>query len=58
MKKKIVILILVILSLFIIGGVGLYSYSNKSNPWNAKTIGDIPVPAGFSRVEAIAGSYA
>lgn len=58
MKKKIVITISLFLSLVIICGVWIYSFSNSSNPWNAKTIGDIPASAGFSRVEANAGSYA
>ena len=58
MKKKIVITILLFISLIIICGVLLYYFSNSSNPWNAKTIGDIPAPAGFSRTEANAGSYA
>ena len=58
MKKKIVITISLFLSLVIICGVWLYSFSNSSNLWNAKTIGDIPAPTGFSRVEANAGSYA
>lgn len=58
MKKKIVITIIILLSLFAITTVWLFSSYNKSNPWKAKTIGDIPVPAGFSRVEADAGSYA
>lgn len=57
MKKKIVITILLFLSIIIICGVLLYCSYNKSNPWNAKTIGDIPAPAGFSRVEANDGSY-
>lgn len=29
-----------------------------SNPWNAETIGDIPAPHGYTRVEASSGSYA
>ena len=58
MKKKIVITISLFLSLVIICGVWIFSFSNSSNPWNAKTIGDISAPAGFSRVEANAGSYA
>lgn len=29
--------------------------SSTSNPWNAKTVGDIDAPAGYTRVE---GSYA
>lgn len=58
MKKKIVIIIVVSLCLITIGGAWLYYYFSKSNPWNAETIGDIPTPAGFSRVEADAGSYA
>lgn len=58
MKKKIVITIIVFLSLFTIISVWIYSSYNTSNPWNAKTIGDIPVPAGYTRVEAKAGSHA
>ena len=32
--------------------------SKTSNPWNAETIGDIPVPFGYTRLEAASGSYA
>lgn len=31
--------------------------SKTSNSWNAKNIGDIPVPFGYTRVEAASGSY-
>ncbi len=58
MKKRILIITLSFLSLLIIIGGCLYYFSNTSNPWNAKTIGDIPAPVGYSRVEAKAGSYA
>lgn len=38
---------------------GWYWYSSRtSNPWNAATIGDIPAPHGYTRVEAASGSYA
>lgn len=57
-KKRILIITLSFLSLLIVLGGCLYYFSNTSNPWNAKTIGDIPVPAGFSRVETKAGSHA
>lgn len=32
--------------------------SKTSNPWNAKTIGDVPVPYGYTRIEVQNGSYA
>lgn len=32
--------------------------SRTSNPWNAATIGDIPAPMGYTRVETPHGSYA
>lgn len=32
--------------------------SRTSNPWNARTVGDIPAPFGYTRVEAPEGSYA
>ena len=56
--KRIFLILTILLSLFTIITVWLFSSYNKSNPWKAKTIGDIPVPAGFSRVEAVEGSYA
>ena len=56
--KKFLIIFSCLFLVLTIGGVGLYySFYNKSNPWNAKIIGDIPAPVGFSRVEAISGSY-
>lgn len=58
MKKRILIITLSFLSLFIVLGGCLYYFSNTSNPWSAKTIGDIPVLAGYTRVEAKSGSYA
>lgn len=37
-------------------GVGIvWWYSSTSNPWNAKTVGDISAPVGYTRVE---GGYA
>ena len=55
--KRIFLILTILLSLFTIITVWLFSSYNKSNPWKAKTIGDIPVPAGYTRVEADAGSY-
>lgn len=55
MKKKIFLVIVVVVIVF--GGWLLYS-SKTSNPWNAETIGDIPAPMGYTRVEAENGSYA
>lgn len=55
MKKKIFLVIVVVVIVF--GGWLLYS-SKTSNPWNVETIGDIPAPMGYTRVEAENGSYA
>lgn len=59
MKKKRILKVLG--SLFFLGVVaagGVCWYSRTSNPWNAKRIGDISAPIGYSRVEAPQGSYA
>lgn len=58
MKKAILITLLVILTIALSVGGWLWYTSRTSNPWNAATIGDIPAPAGYTRVEAPAGSYA
>lgn len=47
---------LVLLGIILAGG--LWWYSQTSNPWNAKSIGDISAPLGYTRVEAPKGSYA
>lgn len=50
----------IILTVFAIGLVlaGWFAYvTQTSNPWNAGTIGDIPAPIGYSRVDAPEGSY-
>lgn len=41
----------------IAAAIGWY-FMSTSNTWNALTIGDIPAPSGFTRVEAPKGSYA
>ena len=46
---------LVLLGIIVAGG--LWWYSQTSNPWNAKSIGDISAPLGYTRVEAPKGSY-
>ena len=58
MKKFLVRTFLVLLVVGLIGGGWLYYVSTHSNPWHAETIGDIPAPKGYSRVEASKGSYA
>lgn len=35
----------------------LWNAISPSNPWNAETIGDIPVPNGYKRVAGASGSY-
>lgn len=48
------------ISLMIASIIGAWCWwsSKTSNPWNAETVGDIPVPFGYTRVEASPGSYA
>lgn len=46
---------LVLLGIIVAGG--LWWYSQTSNLWNAKSIGDISAPLGYTRVEAPKGSY-
>ena len=54
MKK--VLKVIGVLFLLGIATVGIiWWYSHTSNPWNAKTVGDISAPVGYKRVE---GSYA
>ncbi len=54
MKKVLkVIGVLVMLAVVTVGVV--WWYLRTSNPWNARTVGDISVPMGYTRVE---GSYA
>ena len=60
MKKK-KILLISLSTLFCVALVlgGWYWYaSTTTNPWNAATLGQIPTPMGYKRVEAPAGSYA
>ena len=58
MKKTFIAIILAIIVILTIGGVWAYYTSKTSNPWNARTIGEIPAPFGYNRVEAPVGSYA
>lgn len=57
MKKVLKVLGSLLLLAIIVAG-GLYWYARTSNPWNAKRVGDIAVPLGYTRVEAPQGSYA
>lgn len=55
MKKKFFAFVM-----FLVVSCGLWCWytSMTSNPWEAETISDIPVPFGYTRVEASPGSYA
>lgn len=58
MKKIIGITVLVLLVVGLLAGGWLYYSFKRSNPWHAETIGDIPTPLGYTRIEANEGSYA
>ena len=55
MKKIIVIIPLIVLGVWVCWLCYLHV---TSNPWNAKTIGEIPTPKGYTRVNAKKGTYA
>lgn len=55
MKKKVVMFIV---ALVMACGLWCWHTTTTSNPWDAKTVGDIPVPLGYTRVEAEDDSYA
>lgn len=54
MKKKV---FMFIVALVVACGLWCWYETRTSNPWDAKTIGDIPAPRGYTRVEAENGSY-
>lgn len=54
MKKIIKVVVCLMLLGSIVAGV-VWWFSRTSNPWNAKTIGEISAPMGYTKVE---GSYA
>lgn len=64
-SKTLLIVSIVLAIVVAIGGYFFYRNRNfvrayihpASNPWNAATLGDIPVPQGFQRVEAPARSF-
>ena len=55
MKKKVFAFVV---ALTVACGLWCWYNAKTSNPWNAETIGDIPVPFGYIRLEAASGSYA
>lgn len=55
MKKKVFTYIVALVAAC---GLWCWHTSTTSNCWDAKTVGDIPAPYGYSRVDAAAGSYA
>lgn len=58
MKKTIIAILISLVVFLAIGGIWAYYICKTSNPWNAHTIGEIPAPFGYHRVESPAGSYA
>lgn len=54
--KKIFKVLLVILAILLIAAAWLWFNLRTSNPWNAKTIGDIPAPIGYTRDNVPDGS--
>lgn len=57
MNMKKIIMIGIIVFAVICGG-WLYYTKTTSNTWNAATIGEIPTPKGYTRVNAKKGTYA
>ena len=61
-RTKIWLIILVVLAVLggmAAGGWYYFVYTNRdSNPRNAATIGELPLPAGYTRVAAEKGSFA
>lgn len=43
---------IITIAIILLTGCALACFSFISNPWNAKHVGDIPCPAGFSRLES------
>lgn len=57
--KKVIKVCLIVVGLVVVVGLAWLWYSETtSNPWNAKTIGDIPAPRGYVRDYVSAGSEA
>lgn len=57
MKRFLIILVISLGLIGILGGYVWFSF-RMSNPHNAKTIGELPLPVGYERVPADKGSYA
>ncbi|MGN0187677.1 MAG: DUF4846 domain-containing protein [Paludibacteraceae bacterium] len=57
MTKRVLITVFVCIGLIsILGGYAYYSF-RVSNPFNANTISDIPLPVGYERVQVEKGSF-
>lgn len=52
-RRVIVVIILAVL----LAGLAAFLLIRVSNPWNARTLGGIPAPMGYTRVQAEKGSY-
>lgn len=59
MNKKRIIWIVAAVAAVAVGAWLVLGFSAKaSNPWNAATVGEIPAPIGYKRVDAPKGGYA
>lgn len=58
MKKKLLRLLCLTLLLALVATAGVLYLSSHSNPHNYKTIAEVPVPKGFTRVKAEQNSFA
>ncbi|MCR4664166.1 MAG: DUF4846 domain-containing protein [Paludibacteraceae bacterium] len=56
--KKGLLIAAIILAVIALAGGGLFYLYSTSNPSNAATIGELPLPVGYERVPAEKGSYA
>lgn len=54
---KVMWVVLSLVCLLAVSAFYLLFVSRTSNPWNAETIGDIPTPLGYSRVDVSKESY-
>ena len=58
MKKRVIIVLYSFIGVISVLAVCLYALHMTSNPYNAKSIGELPLPIGYERVEAPQDSYA
>ena len=57
MKRRIILVLSCIVSVMVIVAAWMFGQFSTSNPRNVKTIGELPLPIGYERVDAPKGSY-